>query len=89
MSKIKSLALLSAMMFSTMGNNKFNNEYIEEKETPEEKEDRLQRAERDRKLKQGLTEYLFAEGSLYALNEKSAIKKALKKNWSVLTITDL
>lgn len=55
--------------------------YIEPKETEEERKARLAKAEIERYKSQGLTEFFYGENSLWALNKKSADKKARKRNW--------
>lgn len=71
-------ALIGYLAFSAMGSEmmgeEFNpKEYKQEPLNP----DRL-------KQKQGLTEYFYTEGSLWALNDKVADKKALKRGWTNL-----
>lgn len=56
-------------------------EYREPKETDEERKRRLAKAEIERYKAQGLTEFFYGENSLWALNQKSADKKARKRHW--------
>lgn len=50
-------------------------------ETEEEREKRLEKEKIERYKHQGLTEFFYGEHSLWALNKKSADKKATKKGW--------
>lgn len=47
----------------------------------EERDEERKQAETERYKAQGLTEYYYGENSLWALNQKSADKKAKKRNW--------
>jgi hypothetical protein len=47
-------------------------------ETNEEKKQRLKDAEIERNKLNGLTEFFYGENSLWALNQKSADRKAIK-----------
>lgn len=51
------------------------------KETDEERKSRLAKAQIERYKAQGLTEFFYGDNSLWALNEKSADRKARKRNW--------
>lgn len=55
--------------------------YIKPKETDEERKARLVKAERERCKAQGLTEFFYGENSLFALNQKSADRKARQRHW--------
>lgn len=83
MSKMKSIigmyALAAMAMSGDLGNKR--ERYIEPEETEEERKARLAKAERERYKSQGLTEFFYGENSLWALNKKSADKKARKRNW--------
>lgn len=84
MSKMKSILGMYALAAMAMsggldGNNR--ERYIEPKETEEERKARLAKAEIERYKKQGLTEFFYGENSLWALNQKSADKKARKRHW--------
>ena len=57
------------------------NEYQKPKETEEERKRRLAKAEIERYKAQGLKEFFYGENSLWALNQKSADRKARKLNW--------
>lgn len=56
-------------------------EYREPKETEQERKKRLAKAEIERYKAQGLTEFFYGENSLWALNQKSADRKAKNRNW--------
>lgn len=73
---------LAAMSLST-GTTNEEREYLGELETTEEREKRLKAAEIRINKANGLTEFKYMEGSLWALNEKSANKKAKKRGWNV------
>jgi hypothetical protein len=75
---IMSMFASLAMMGTEMPNGQKN---YGEKETDEEKKQRLAKAEIERNKANGLKEFFYGENSLWALNQKSADKKARKKNW--------
>ena len=86
MSKMKSMLGMYAFAAMAMsddlgGNNR--ERYIEpkEKEEEEERKKRIAKAEIERYKSQGLTEFFYGENSLWALNQKSADKKARKRHW--------
>jgi len=56
-------------------------EYIEPKETDEEKKRRLAKAEIERNKANGLKEFFYGENSVWAINQKNADKKARSKHW--------
>ena len=82
MSKMKSklgmIGLLASM--GLMGTERPNYMYMIP-ETDEDKKQRLIAAEIERNKLNGLTEFYYALGSLWALNQKSADRKARKRNW--------
>lgn len=84
MSKMKSMfgmyALAAMAMSGDLGGNN-RERYIEPKETEEDRKARLAKAEIERYKAQGLTEFFYGENSLWALNQKSADKKARKRHW--------
>jgi len=81
MSKMKSMALLAGLMLaSTPHGGQIRDEYIPI-ETEEEKRKRLKALEEKHGKANGLTEFFYGNNSLWALNEKSADKKAKKRNW--------
>lgn len=51
------------------------------KEIEEERKRRLAKAEIERYKAQGLTEFFYGENSLWALNQKSADRKARQRHW--------
>ena len=55
--------------------------HIEPKESEEERKRRLAKAEIERNKANGLKEFFYGENSLWALNQKSADKKARKRHW--------
>ncbi len=83
MSKIKSILGLAAM-FTAMaygGKSGTTPNIKEHAESDEERKERINKAEIERCKAQGLKEFFYGENSLFALNQKSADKKAKKKNW--------
>lgn len=84
MSKMKSMlgmyALAAMAMSGDLGGNN-RERYIEPKETDEEKKQRLAKAEIERNKSNGLKEFFYGENSVWALNQKSADKKARKRHW--------
>lgn len=82
MSRIKSMLgiyAIASMAISGdfVGNNR--DVGIETKETEEERKKRLAKAQIERYKANGLTEFFYGENSLWALNKKSADKKAKKR----------
>ena len=47
----------------------------------ETKEERRARAEREKYKAYGLTEFFYGENSIWALNQKSADRKARQRHW--------
>ena len=82
MSGIKSMLGIYAMAMSMggLGGNS-RKRYIEPKESEEKKKQRLANAEINRNKANGLKEFFYGEHSLWALNQKSADKKAHKRCW--------
>jgi nitrate reductase alpha subunit len=83
MSKMKSMIRMAAMMTALAygGNSWTTPGYYEPKETEEERKVRFAKAERKRYKAQGLTEFFYGENSLWALNKKSADRKARRRHW--------
>jgi hypothetical protein len=85
MSKRKSILGMYALAMGALAfdplTNKSYREHVEPKETEEERKKRLAKAEIERYKAQGLTEFFYGENSLWALNQKSADKKARKRHW--------
>jgi hypothetical protein len=79
----KTLGLLTAM--AMMGSNAYGLGNNEPQETEEEKKKRLERkqkkAEIERNKANGLIEFFYGENSVWALNQKTADKKAKKKGF--------
>lgn len=80
-SNISSLAYLSALYAMGVNNGNSGGGYVEPKETEQERKVRMSKAEIDRYKAQGLKEFFYGSNSLWALNQKSADKKAKKLNW--------
>lgn len=82
MSKIKALLALNmmAMSLATTKNRRPNYMY-EPPESEMERKNRLDKAEINRYLKQGLKKFDYEKGSVYAINKKVADKKAKKKGY--------
>ena len=83
MNKIRSLSLMLAAlaMSSDLGSNN-RGRYTEPKETEEERKKRIDKAEIEINKSKGLTKFNYGSNSLWALNQKSADKKAKKKGWT-------
>lgn len=77
----KSFMMAMAAAMIGMDNPGIHGPYVEPKESPEERDHRLNQAEIRRNLERGLKEYIYGQNSLWALNQKSADKKARKRNW--------
>lgn len=79
----KQILGLIAMAAAMLGNNPLHNssrsEFVES-ETKEQREKRMQKAQIQRNKKRGLKEFFYGNKSLWALNQKSADKKAKKLN---------
>jgi hypothetical protein len=85
MSKMKSMLGLSLMMASlSMANHshspQIRNEYLP-KETEEQKKKRQKAIDKKINEAKGLTEFFYGENSLWALNQKSADRKARQRHW--------
>lgn len=78
---MKSMGLLLAAMAMSNGINGGPEMYIEPKETEEERKKRLTKAEIEINKANGLKEFFYRHNSVWALNQKSADKKAKKKGW--------
>ncbi len=76
MKKTIAKALIMAAMFSEQ-----SPEYEPEPITPEERAAKKKEAQRRINKAKGLTEFYYGENSLWALNQKTADKKARKKGW--------
>ena len=83
MSKMKAMIGMAAMMTALAygGNSGTMPDLSEPKETEEERKRRLAKAEIERAKANGLKEFFYGENSLWALNQKSADKKARKRHW--------
>ncbi len=80
-SKLATMSALAAMYAQTSNDLKELEQYKPTPETEEEKKRRLAKAEIERNKANGLKEFFYGENSVWALNQKSADKKASKKNW--------
>lgn len=88
MSKMKSMLGLSLMMSALALSNhshspKVRDEY-KPKESDEEKKKRQKAIDKKINESKGLTEFFYGNNSLWALNQKSADRKAEKLGWEVL-----
>lgn len=72
-------AMMTALTYG--GRSGTTPDFREPKETEEQRKTRLSKLERERYKAQGLTEFFYGENSLWALNQKSADRKANKRNW--------
>ena len=73
-----------AMMMASLGSSGFGDGskmYSEPKESDEQRKKRLEDAEIARKKRQGLKEFKYSGGTVWALRQKTADDKARKKNW--------
>ena len=81
-SKLGMLSMFAAMATMVTETPHEMREYREQpKESEEERKRRLAKSEIERYKAQGLTEFFYGENSLWALNQKSADKKARKRHW--------
>lgn len=80
-SKLGMMSMFAALAMTGAETPQGMREYREPKETEEERERRLAKAEIERYKAQGLTEFFYGENSLWALNQKSADRKARQRNW--------
>ena len=80
-SKLGMLSMFTAMAMMSTETPHGMREYREPKESEEERKHRLAKFEIERYKAQGLTEFFYGENSLWALNQKSADKKARKRHW--------
>lgn len=80
-SKLGMLSMFAAMAMMGTETPHEMREYREPKESEEERKRRLAKFEIERYKAQGLTEFFYGENSLWALNQKSANKKARKRHW--------
>ena len=76
--KLKLMAMFAAMM-SIHGKSN-SNDYIELKETEEERKKRLSEAEIVRFKRHGLKPFNYRSTTIWAINKKAADKKARKQN---------
>jgi hypothetical protein len=83
MNKMKSMlgmaAIFTAMTYG--GKSGTTPDIKEHAESDEERKNRIAKAEIERCKAQGLKEFFYGENRIFALNQKSADKKAKKKNW--------
>lgn len=80
-SKLGVISMLAALAMAGTEIQHGRRERPAPKENEEERKRRLARAEIERYKAQGLTEFFYGENSLWALNQKSADRKAKKRNW--------
>ena len=80
-SKLGMLSVLTAFAMMSTETTYRMREYREPKESEEDRKRRLAKSEIERYKAQGLTEFFYGENSLWALNKKSADKKARKRHW--------
>jgi len=83
MSKMKSMLGIALMMSALTEQEHRNNHpmFFDDRETDKEKKIRLVKDEREKYKSKGLTEFFYGENSLWALNKKSADRKARNKHW--------
>ncbi len=75
------LGLLGAMAMIGTETPHREREYIEPKETDEQRKCRIAKAEIERNKANGLKEFFYGENSVWAINQKNADKKARSKHW--------
>lgn len=83
MSGMKRMLGIASMMAALAygGKSRTTPDYYKPKESDEERKARLAKAEIEKYKQQGLTEFIYGENSLWALNKKNADKKARDKGW--------
>lgn len=80
-SKLGMLGIFAALAMNGGLEGNIRERRIKPKETEEERKKQLKKVEIERYKRQGLTEFFYGENSLWALNQKSADKKARQRNW--------
>ena len=80
-SKLGIFSMFAAMAMMGTETPHREHEYIKPKETDEQRKRRLAKAEIQRYQAKGLTQFIYGENSLWALNPKSANKKARQRKW--------
>ena len=75
------LGLLGAMAMMGTETPYREREYIEPKETDEQRKRRIAKAEVERNKSNGLKEFFYGENSVWAINQKNADRKARSKHW--------
>lgn len=86
MSRMKSMLGMYAMAAMAMGGDMTigpvdRGRQFEPEETMEEWKERMNREQIKRYRDKGLKEFSYSGGTVWALNQKSADKKAKKKGW--------
>ena len=71
-SKLGIFSMFAAMAMMGTETPHREHEYIKPKETDEQRKRRLAKAEIQRYQAKGLTQFIYGENSLWALNQKSA-----------------
>jgi hypothetical protein len=79
--KLHMLGLLGAMAMMGTETPHIEREYIEPKETDEQRKRRIAKAEIERAKANGLKEFFYGENSVWAINQKNADRKARSKHW--------
>lgn len=79
--KLHILGLLGAMDMMGTETPHREREYIEPKETDEQRKRRIAKAENERAKYNGLKEFFYGENSVWAINQKNADRKARNKHW--------
>lgn len=72
--------ILGMMAYGSSG-KKSQYEEIKEKESEDKNRRKAKKAEVERNKANGLKEFFYGENSLWALNQKTADKKAKKLDW--------
>lgn len=78
------LALMSMLIPLTMMNNEMptrNNKYTENNESDEDKKQRFLKSEKNCNKSNWLKEFFYGDNSVWAINEKNALRKAKKLNY--------
>lgn len=81
MKKSLALATMAALIASGGNSGTIPNYYDEPPESDEDKNKKRLKADEDRNKSRGLTQFFYGENSLWALNKKSAERKAKNKGW--------
>ena len=83
MGKLKSMMFMMGAMMASMDTPTRNNHTNRIGESKEEREKRLEDAKIKQYKAKGMQEFSFPKGKVWAINYKSAVKKALRKHYNL------